>query len=87
MALPLIAARVSPHQRGVRKQRDRLEILHDVVLERIDGAVGDVCVPYSQDQGVAIGRRASDPAGPDVAGSTTDILDNYGLAKRRPHAG
>jgi hypothetical protein len=57
-----------------------------VVLERIDSAVRDVSIPYSDDQGVSIGRRAGDPAGTYAACRTTDILNNYGLAKRRPHA-
>ena len=42
-------------QRSIRKQQEGFEILHDIVLERIDSAVRDVSIPYSDDQGVSIG--------------------------------
>src|SRR5215471_6234715 len=68
------------------EQRDRLEILHDVVLKGIGSGVPDVSVPNAEDQSIPVGRGAGDSTGTDAAVRATDILDDNGLTKRSPHA-
>src|SRR6516164_3192198 len=67
--------------RSIRKQGDGLEIPYDVVLQRIGGAVRDMCIPDAEDQGISVGRCPSHPAGADVSGGTTDVLNDDGLTK------
>src|SRR5262245_291458 len=43
-------------------------------------------VPDAGDKCVSVGRRVGDAAGPDVAVRATDILNDDGLTKRRPHS-
>lgn len=49
--LPQIARRrgfaSGDQQRTLDQQRDRLEILHDIVIERVNGGVRDMCAPVS----------------------------------------
>ena len=73
-------------QRSIREQRDRLEILHDVVLKGIGSGVPDVSVPNAEDQSIPVGRGAGDSTGTDAAVRATDILDDNGLTERSPHA-
>src|SRR5262249_56733975 len=49
------------------QHRYRLEILHQVVLQRIDRAVDDVRAQISEYDPVAVGCRARDPGGGDAA--------------------
>ena len=67
------------------KQRDRLEILHDIVLERVDGAIGDELISGREAKRVAIGRGARDATDTDIAGRTAHILDHHGSTQRRRH--
>src|SRR5262245_50059589 len=51
------------HQWEARNQSDRLEILHDVILEIVQSGIGDVCVPQTQADCVAVrssARHATD---------------------------
>jgi hypothetical protein len=73
-------------ERIARKQRDRLEILHDVVRKRESCAVRNVGVPLADVEGVAVRRRARDAADADAAAGAANILDDDGLTQRHPHA-
>ena len=42
-------------------------------------------VPLPDVDGVAVGRRAREPADADRAAGAADILDNHRLAERRAH--
>ena len=68
-----------------RHQPDRLEILLQIVGQRIDD-VADVGVPLAEVDGVAVRRRAREPADPDRAAGAADVLDDHRLAQQRPHA-
>src|SRR5262245_7092052 len=69
-------------QRSIREQRDRREIVHDVVLKGIGNGVPDVSVPDAEDQSIPVGRGAGDSTGTDAAVRATDILDDNGLTER-----
>jgi len=73
-------------KRTARNQGDRFEIVLHVVVQGIDGAVGNVRGPIAFDQRVAIGRRARDPADADAAGRAWRVFNDDGLAKRSGHA-
>ena len=73
-------------ERLSRDQRDRLEVLHQIVLERVDGAVRHVGAPLADAERVAVGRRARDTADSDGAAGAGDVLDDHGLAQDLPHA-
>ena len=68
----------------VCKERNRLEIVHHVVGERVGHRIDHVRAPLPDDERVAVGRRAGHTANPDVAAGARDILDDHGLAERRP---
>ena len=55
-------------ERRIGEQHDRLEIVHDVVLQRIGNAVGDVRVPDADLDGVAVRGGPRHAAGADAAG-------------------
>ena len=69
-----------------RDQRNGLEILQQVELERIDRAARDVGPPLADADRVAVGRRARDTADTDGAARTGDVLDDDGLAEGGAHA-
>src|SRR5262249_44140172 len=72
--------------RRVDDPRDRLEIREHIVGKLIDRPVDDVRDEGPVDDGVAVGRRASDPAGPDAARCAGYVLYHNRLSERRPHA-
>ena len=53
----------------------------ELAVERGRGGHADVV----QEQGVAVGRRARDPAGPDGAAGAADVLHHHLLAQRLRH--
>jgi hypothetical protein len=73
-------------KRTARNQGDRFEIVLHVVVQGIDGTVGNVRGPIAFDHRVAIGRRARDPADTDAAGRAGRVFNDDGLAKRSGHA-
>src|SRR5215471_16811651 len=64
-----------------RDQRDRLEIVQQVVLKRIQGAVPDVRVPGAEAQRVSVRPRAGDPADADNAVCASYIFNHDGLTE------
>ena len=73
------------HELGiVRNQRDRLEILLEIVVELVDDAA-DMGVPLADVEGVAIGRGARDAPDTDAAAGAADIFDHDGLPERCAH--
>ncbi len=71
--------------RIARQQRDRREVLHQIVRQRIDRAVGGVRAEVPADDGVAVGRGARDAGGADRAAGAGDIFDHQRLAERDAH--
>ena len=67
-------------------QRHRLEVLEEIVRERIGRAVEHMGAPLADAQRIAVGRRAGDPADADAAVRPGDVLDDDGLPERHPHA-
>ena len=65
-----------------RQQHDRLEILDEIVRERVEGAIGDECAPIAAGDRIAVGRGARDPAYADDPAGTTHIFDDDRLAER-----
>src|ERR1700738_5516382 len=74
------------HLRVVGEQRDRFEIIQHIVLECIDCSDDDVRGPNANDEGVAIGRCASNPTSADAPARSGHVLDHNSLAERSPHA-
>ena len=60
---------------------DRCEILHQVVGQRVDRAVGDKGAPVAAHDRVAVGRGARDPPEPDCAAGPAQVLDHNRLAE------
>lgn len=60
------------------QQRDRLEILQQVALKRIDRAIENVRSPVAEDERVAIACRASDSTAGDTARGTSHVFDDAG---------
>ena len=76
---------LADHQLRIeRYQADRIEILHEIVVQRIDDA-RDMRVPLADVDRVTVRLRAREPADRDTAASATDILDDDGLAERLFH--
>ncbi len=69
-----------------RDQADRLEVVEQVVLERIDGAGRDVGAPLADADRVAVGRRASDAADADGAAGAGRVLHDDRNAEHLAHA-
>ena len=67
------------------EQRDRLEVLLNVVTELVNGAVEDMGAEKAEFEGVAVGSRAGDAPGAHGAGRAGDILDDDGLTERSAH--
>ncbi len=65
-------------------QPDRVEVLLQVVVQRIDDAA-DVGVPLADVDGVAVGRGAREPPDRDAAAGAADVFDDHRLAEDRPH--
>ena len=72
--------------RAVGHERDRLEIVQHVVLQRVHRPVEDMRAGDADDQRVAVGRSARDPADADAAARAADVLDHERLAERCSHA-
>src|SRR5262249_25568365 len=78
---------VGDEQLMIARQRcDRLEVLHEVILQWIDRAVDDMGPEIAEHDGVAVWRCAYHAAGRDAAGSARDVLDHDWLAERLAHA-
>src|SRR5262249_56008760 len=67
---------------GYARQPYGLEIVDQVVLQRVDGAVDHLSGPGSIEKRVAVGRRADDPADADRSRGAGHVLDDDGLAER-----
>src|SRR5262249_10033840 len=65
--------------------RDGLEIVYDVVLQGIDGRIGDMRIPDAEHNGVSIWCGTGDPSGSNAPGPAANILHNDALAERGPH--
>jgi hypothetical protein len=75
------------HLRGGGDERYRLEIVQQVIGQRVDGAVDHIGAPVAKTDGGAVGRRASDPADADDAvPPARHVLDDDALTKRDLHA-
>ena len=74
------------HRVIVREQRHRLEVVQDVIWERVDRAVYDVRVPGADADRVAVGRRSGGSAHADGPSRPGHILNDNGMAKRQLHA-
>src|SRR5438445_12713378 len=57
-----------------------------LVLERVDGTVGDVRLPIADDKGVAIRRSPRDAAHTDAPVRAGHVFNDHRLAERRAHA-
>src|SRR5258705_9675160 len=68
-----------------REQRDRFEVPQQVVLQRIDSTVADVCAPAADDDRISVRCRTCDPPNADAASRATHVLNDDGLTKRLPH--
>ena len=64
---------------------DRLEILQQIELQRVEAAGQHVRGRGADAQRVAVGGRAHGAADAEAAGGASDILDHHGLAENRPH--
>jgi len=71
--------------RAVHQQRDRLEILHHVVLQRIDRGIDDELISGSDTEGITIGRCARDASERDAAARAADVFDHDRLSERDAH--
>ena len=67
-------------------ERDRLEVLHQVEVERIDRAVGHVRSPLAEQDSVAVGCRALGLGDADGAAGAARVLDHHRLAELLAHA-
>jgi hypothetical protein len=68
------------------EQSNRLEILQNVVLERVGCSVYDMRAEVTYNDGVAIGHRTSDAADPEGACCTSYVFNNGWLTKCGPHS-
>ena len=66
--------------------RDRFEVFQQIIWQRIDGAVEDVCRDVPDAKRIAIRRGASDTADTDTSRCTRHVLDDNGLSKLDRHA-
>jgi hypothetical protein len=71
--------------RCVGEERNRLKVLHHVVLQIERRAVEHVRAGMTDRQCVAVGRRARDPANAQAAACPSHVLDHDGLAERTLH--
>ena len=71
--------------RAVPDQADRLEVVQDVVLQRIDGTVENMRSPVTDDDGVAVRRRARHSDARQRARCASDVFDDDGLPQRPSH--
>src|SRR5262249_22625244 len=56
----------SDQQRSLAEQRDRFEIVSQIELKRIEGAICDEVVPIADGEGITVGGSACDAAGADA---------------------
>jgi hypothetical protein len=68
--------------RGRRKQKNRLEVLHHVIGQRVNCSVSDVAAPVAKAKRVAIWSCASDTVGTDAGVCSGYIPDNHWLTQR-----
>ena len=69
-----------------RNEPDRLEILQQIVLQRIDRAGRDIGAPLPDAERVAVRRRARDAADADCAAGAGHVLYDDRLTERCAHA-
>jgi hypothetical protein len=69
----------------VHQQRDRLEILHHIVLQRIDRGIDDELIAGSDADGVTIRGCARDPPQRDAAPRAADVFDHDRLRECAAH--
>src|SRR5262249_40612927 len=72
-------------QRLACDQCHRLEILHQVVFERIEGAVRDVLAPTAETQRVTITRRSGDPSSANAARGAGHVFNDDRFTEAYPH--
>ncbi len=70
-------------QRVGGKQRNRFEILQQVVGQGVGGAVQDMSRPLADTQRIAVGCGARHAADSDRAVRSADVLNDDALAERR----
>src|SRR5262245_62229167 len=73
------------HQRETCEEGDRLEITHDVVLEIVQSAIGNMRVPEAQTDRVAIRSRTGDAADSNAAVRSAHVFNDDRLTKRCSH--
>jgi hypothetical protein len=66
--------------------RDRFEVLQQIIRQRIDCAVEDVCSDVPDANRIAIRRGASDTADADTSRCTRHVLNDDALSKLNRHA-
>jgi hypothetical protein len=65
------------------EQTDGLQVLDEIVRQRIDRTVDDVRADVAHADGVAVGRRARRAGHADRTRGSRDVLDHDGLAAER----
>ena len=68
-----------------RQQHHRFKVRHHVVRQRQHGRVEHEVLGVAEDDGVAVGRGAGDPADADAAAGAAQVLDDDRLAETRAH--
>src|SRR5690349_11131111 len=64
------------HQRETCEQCDRPEVVHHVILEIVQSLIGNVCVPETQADRVAIRSRTGDEADSNAAVRSAHVLND-----------
>jgi hypothetical protein len=72
--------------RKTRNKRNWLEILQQIILERIQCSIRNLAIPVSDGQGIAVGRCACHPADADASVGPAYVLNYNGLTERHSHA-
>src|SRR5262249_22176485 len=72
-------------ERLARDERDRFEILHHIVRQRVDCPVHDVRTRDGGDERITVGRRAGDPAYADGAAGARHVFNRQRLGERLTH--
>ena len=73
-----------PQRRG-GQQRDRLQILEDVVVERVDRRRADMARPIADADHIAVWAGVDDSSARNRAAGAADGFDDHALAERRLH--
>jgi hypothetical protein len=72
--------------RRVCDQRDRLQVVDDIVWKIHGQSVEHVGLRVANTQGVTVGRGTNDTPNGNATACTTDILANHSLTKRNLHS-